>query len=272
MHRETIKTMTSSLYLNANTTVDNHLYHSIKQNQQQLKAMNGYEIDHLRNLNRPLLPRRISSKNSNERAKSVDYSRNLLYETMPMASSSTYINTLNNSIKTTTNRYHNGTYSSTIYLDELHNEQNENELNLLNSRFGNYLDQIKDLANINKNLRRQVDNAYRKYMGYAEEKQIEFNDKQNQMKKYQNPFEIQLNKLRKQINDEVRAQTLVQIHLQRANYDIKFYQDNIQLLKVSDQKYLIKIRNMQQQLEVNLQELEQLKRQYENREQDLRVT
>jgi len=135
------------------------------------------------------------------------------------------------------------------------------------------LDKIKHLANINANLRRQVDDAYRKYMGHTDEQQIQLNNTNNKnlIKKYQHPFESQLNNLRKQINDEVRAQTLIQIRLQRADYDIKFYQKNIKLLTTHDHKQSEQIRLMRHQLEANLNELEQLKQQYERREQDLQV-
>ncbi|CAF3330249.1 unnamed protein product [Rotaria sp. Silwood2] len=280
-----LHTMTSSC-LNQSAGFDNQPFHSTKQNQQQTKATAYYETDHSSVPCRPLSPPISSLNNNHERAKSADHSQMSLNEKTPMApsSSSTYTSTLNNPAKTTlrSSRLVNarsnstvGTHSNTIHIDELHQTQQEcekHELDILNKRFGNYLDKIKHLANINANLRQQVDNAYRKYMGHNEEQEIEIkNDNKIIIKKYQHPYEIQLNNLRKQINNEVRSQTLVQIRLQRADYDIQFYQNNIKLLTLHEQKQSEQIRTMKQQLEVNLQELEQLKRQFENREQDLQM-
>ena len=155
--------------------------------------------------------------------------------------------------------------SSTLYLDQLCKTQKEgekHELNALNNRFGNYLEKIKYLANVNANLRRQVDEAYRKYIGHTDAESA---------KTSQHPSEAQLNQLRQQINAEVRAQTLIQVRLQRANYDIKFYQDNLKLLAAHDKKQSDQTRLMRHHLEGNIHELEQLRRQYESREQDLQV-
>ncbi|CAF1480801.1 unnamed protein product [Rotaria sp. Silwood1] len=280
-----LHTMTSSC-LNQSVGFDNEPFNSSKQNQQQTKATAYYETDHSSVPCRSLSPPISSLNNNHERAKSADHSQMSLNATMPMApsSSSTYTDPLNNSAKTTSrmsrsvNARNNSTvdnHSNTIYIDKLHETQQEcekQELNLLNKRFGNYLDKIKHLANINANLRRQVDNAYRKYMGQYEEQDIEIkNDNKIIIKKYQHPYEIQLNNLRKNINNEVHAQTLVQIRLQRADYDIKFYLNNIKLLTLHEQKQAEQIRKIRQQLEINLQELEQLKQQCENREQDLQM-
>ncbi|CAF1164782.1 unnamed protein product [Rotaria sordida] len=284
-----LQTMTSS-YLNQNVNFDNEPFHSTKQNQQQTKPTTVYyETDHSSISCRPLSPSLSSLNNNHERAKSADHHSQMSFnETMPMApsSSSTYTGTLNNLAKTTSrlSRTNNarsnsstiGTRSSTIHIDELHETQQEcekHELNILNKRFENYLNKIKHLVNINTNLRRQVDDAYRKYMGQCEEQEIEIktNNQKKIIKKYQHPYEIPLNNLRKQINNEVRAQTLVQIRLQRADYDIKFYQNNIKLLTLHEQKQSEQFRTIRQQLEINLKELEQLKRQYENREQDLQM-
>jgi hypothetical protein len=268
--QEDLQTMTSS-YSFKSTGFDNQSFHSNRQNHHQAKATSYYETDY----SRPPSPSIISiNNNNNERAKSADHSRTSLNEAIPMASSSlsTYISNFNN--PTTTSRSSRTTRSSTGYIDELRTAQEEGEkreLNILNDRFGNYLDKIKHLANINANLRRQVDDAYRKYIGHTDEQQIELNNNKNLIKKYQHPSEIKLNNLRKQINDEVRAQTLIQIRLQRADYDIKFYQKNIKLLTTHDHKQSEQIHLMRHQLEVNLNELEQLKQQYERREQDLQV-
>ena len=273
--REDLQTRTNS-YLYQSTGFDNQLFHSTRQNQQQTKRNNYYETDHSSTTRRPLSPRTISpNNNNNERAKSADHSRTILNETTPIASSSSPESFNNPTITTsrssrTTNKRNNSTRSSTVFIDELRLTQEEGEkreLNTLNNRFINYLNKIKHLANINANLRRQVDEAYRKYIGHTDEQQIEINNE----KKYQHPSEIQLNNLRKQINNEVRVQTLLQIRLQRADYDIKFYQNNIKLLSKYDYKQSEQVCTMKQQLEINLHELEQLKRQYEQREQDLQV-
>ncbi|UJR09001.1 hypothetical protein I4U23_013251 [Adineta vaga] len=190
----------------------------------------------------------------------------LLTDTMPVAPSTSSTCKTSTNITSRSSRIR----SSTIYIDEIHTTQKEGEkreLDTLNDRFGNYLDKIKQLANINTNLRQQVDQAYRKYIGHTEEEQ-ECNRK-NSVKKYQHPCEIQLNRLRKQINEEVRAQTVLQIRIQRADFDSKFYQNNIKLLTTHDQKQSEQIRQMRQQLDVNIQELEHLKRQYERQEKDL---
>ena len=133
----------------------------------------------------------------------------------------------------------------------------------MNDRFGSYLEKIKSLAHINASLRRQVDDAYRKYIGHTDglTEQI-----------YQHPSERQLSQLRQQINEEVRAQTLIQIRLQRADYDVKFYRTNLHHLSTHDRQQSEQIRTMRQQLDVNLHELEQLREEYQRREQDLQVT
>jgi hypothetical protein len=284
--REDLQTMTSS-YSYQSTGFDTQSFHATRQDKQKTKATIYYGTDHSSAPRRPPSPPTISPTNNNERAKSADHSRTSLNETMPVApsTSSTYVSTLNSPTTTAsrvsraTNVRSNGTAgirSSIAHIDELRTAQQEtekHELNTLNSRFGNYLDKIKHLANINANLRRQVDDAYRKYIGQTDEHYIDINNTTKHLfKTYQNPSEIQLYQLRKQITDEVRAQTVIQIRLQRADYDIKFYQNNIKLLNSHDQKQSEQVRTMRQQLEVNLHELEQLKQQYQGREQDLQVT
>lgn len=129
------------------------------------------------------------------------------------------------------------------------------ELNLLNNRFGNYLEKIKHLATINAHLRRQVDDVYRKYID----------------EKSPHASQLQLNYLRDQINEEVRAQTTIQIRLQRAEYDIKFYQNNMKLFATVDQQQSQQIQQMRQQFQFSVHEFEQLKEQYQHRERDLQV-
>ena len=142
---------------------------------------------------------------------------------------------------------------------KIQHEGEKQELNTLNERFGNYLSKIKSLVHINAQLRRQVDEAYRKYIGHAEG--IE-----------QHPSEGQLAQLRQQINEGVRAQTSIQIRWQRAEYDVKFYRKNLKLFAVHEQQRSEQLRTIQQQLDGNLQELEQLQQEYQRREHDLQVT
>lgn len=276
--REDLQTMNRS-YSNESTGFDNPMYHATRQNHRHpTKATTYYEADHS-----PTSPPPAIYTN-NERAKSVDYSRISLNEARPMAPSSSSTYTSNFTSPTTASRSSRATNarpirtadtrSSVVYIDEIRSAEEEGEkqeLNILNSRFGNYLDKIKQLATVNTNLRRQVDDAYRKYMGHIDGQLIENNNNNNKTKIYQHPSEIKLNNLRKQINDEVRAQTLIQIRLQRADYDIKFYQKNIKILASHEQKQTEQIRIMRQQLEVNILELDQLKRQYDRRGQDLQV-
>ncbi|CAF0879005.1 unnamed protein product [Adineta steineri] len=261
----------------------NSLHQISKQNDQQIKATIYYERDRSSTPLRPPSPMTIPINNNNERTKSVDHLRTLVNETVPKtstpSSTSTSTSTINTShVPQTTNRTM-GIRSSTAYINELHKpakEGEKRELNTLNNRFENYLDKIKNLVNANTNLRRQVNDVYRKYIGHTQdeeaEQQTEINDnKQQSIKKYQHPSEIQLNSLRKKINEEVHAQSLLQIRLQRADFDINFYQNNMKLLTSHDQKHSEQIRHMRQQLEINLQELEHLKRQYERQEQDLQT-
>jgi hypothetical protein len=270
----------ASPYLYQSTGFDDQSFHSNRQTQ----ATSYYEKEQSAPSRRPISPPTLFTNNNSVRAKSADHSRAILNGTTTKASPSspTYTDTFNNTITSrlsrATNARSNGTIASTssskIYIDELHTAQQEgekHELNTLNARFGNYLDKIKHLANINANLRRQVDDAYRKYMGHTEDQQIDGNDQTKIIKRYQHPSESQLNSLRKQINDEVRVHTLIHIRLQRADYDIKFYQNNIKLLLKHDQNQSDQVRIVRQQLEANIHELEQLKHQYERREQDLQV-
>ncbi|CAF1233802.1 unnamed protein product [Adineta ricciae] len=227
---------------------------------QQIKAALYYETDHSLTSCRPSSPPAILRHDSDEQTKSIEHFSPVLTDTMPTAtkiqsSASTHITSC-------------PSRSSTIYIDEMHTAQQEvekRELNTLNGRFGNYLDKIKHLVNVNANLRRQVDQAYRKYIGHTEEEREDAHSN----RKYLHPCESQLLHLRKQINEEVRAQTLLQIRLQRADFDIEFYQHNIKVLTSHDQKQSEQVQYLRQQLNVNLQDLEHLKRQYERQEQDL---
>ncbi|CAF3376048.1 unnamed protein product [Rotaria socialis] len=291
MHRGVIKNSWQDLHAMTSARPNNKSFGFDKQSkqthhQQQTKATFYYETDHSSAPCRPLSSSISSINNQHERAKSADHSQMPLNETTPPATSSSciYVSTLNNPAKTTSrssrmvNSRSNGaigTHASTIYIEELRKTQQEcekSELNTLNTRFGNYLEKIKCLASANADLRRQVDDAYKKYMGLDEEQQqIETNGKNQTIKKYQHPHEIQLNNLRKQINNEARAQTLIQIRLQRADYDMKFYQTNIKLLGVHEQQQTEQLRTMRQQVEGTSQELKQIQGQYQNREHDLQM-
>ncbi|CAF1007482.1 unnamed protein product [Rotaria magnacalcarata] len=288
MHRGVIKNSWQDLHAMTTPYSNNKSVGFDKQSKQthhqkQTKATFYYETDHSSAPCRPLSPSINSINNHHERAKSADHSQMPLNETTPPATSSIYVSTLNNPAKTTSrssrmvNARSNGaigTHSSTVYIEELRKTQQEcekYELNTLNTRFENYLEKIKYLASANANLRRQVDDAYRKYMGFDEEQQIETNGKNQTIKKYQHPHDVQLNNLRKQINNEARAQTLVQIRLQRADYDTKFYQTNIKLLGIHEQQQTEQLRTMRQQAQGTLQELKQIQEQYQNREHDLQM-
>ncbi|CAF0821875.1 unnamed protein product [Didymodactylos carnosus] len=165
------------------------------------------------------------------------------------------------------------------------------ELIILNSRFEDYLNKTKRLVHLNTNLRRQVDDAYRRYMGRTTdfdeevEKDINYNEdnrenrarkrspnegeKAIQQKNFNHPQDKQLINLRNKITDEVRHQTSVQIRVQRADHDIKFYKNEIKCLNNCDLTENNKLNQMKQELEHNVYELEQLKKQYDKREDDL---
>lgn len=238
----------------------------------ETKAAIYYETDRALQPGRPSSPLAMRTTDDDERVAHVDHS-----PAMPVAPSST-VTSMPSSLVTGTSRASrasngsDGTRSSSAYIDELQATQHEGEkreLSTLNHRFGNYLDKIKSLASVNAQLRRQVDRAYRKYIGHTEEEAP--SDARSSNKQYQHPCELQLNALRRQINEEVRTQTLLQIRSQRAEFDIKFYQTNIKSLTAHDHKQAEQIRMMRHQLEASVQELEQLKRRYERQGQDLNV-
>jgi hypothetical protein len=139
------------------------------------------------------------------------------------------------------------TRSSTLYVNGLFRiEEEERGLNTLNNRFAIYLNKIKTLGDININLRRQIDDIYQKYMGYSSE--IEFNN------------------LRRQLNDELGKSLSLQICLQHADYDKKYYKNKLKIFSTADQDQIIK-----QQFDASLYELNLLKEQYQKKEQNLQV-
>jgi hypothetical protein len=142
------------------------------------------------------------------------------------------------------------TRASSIYTDQIRRIQEEEErgLNTLNICFADYLNKIKNLGDININLRRQIE----------EEKQID--------NKTSNSFEIEYNYLRQQLMNESQILISCQIRLQRANYDKKYYKNKVKLFSATDQ-----IQIMKQQFDANLYELNLLKEQYEKQEKSLQV-
>jgi hypothetical protein len=166
------------------------------------------------------------------RAKSADYPR----RTPPVVSSSS-----------------SKTRSTMIYEDELYRIKNEDEkrgLTKLNNRFANYLNKIKNLADINIKLRHEIDDIHKEYMKYNEGEKLE----------------IQCNDVRRQLNNELQKLISSQIRLQRADHDKKFYKNKLKLFSTSEQSHSIK-----QQLDANLYELNCLKEQYEKQNKDLQV-
>ena len=180
-----------------------------------------------------------------ERAKSADPSRKTMNETLQTDSVASRVSRL-----------------STNFIDELRSNEHDNEkrqLNTLNERFENYLNKIKNLATLNEKLRRQVDAAYREYIGRGEANAV-------------HPSESQLNALRQQINEHVRAQNLIQIRLQRAEYDTKFYQTNVKLLLAHDQKHNELVPTLKKKCDATRLELAEIKQKFEEREKDLQVS
>jgi hypothetical protein len=158
--------------------------------------------------------------------------------------------------------------SSSIYsFYQIKEGSEKRELDALNNRFKDYLDRIKILANINTELRRQVDNVYQKSTKHINEEE-EIN-KENVIHLYRHSSEIEFNSLRKQINNQVREQISTQIRSHRAEYDRKFYGNSIKLWLTYDQKDQIQI--IKHQFEASLHELDLLKTIYEKQKQDLQV-
>lgn len=148
---------------------------------------------------------------------------------------------------------------SRTYQITLEHEGEKRELDLLNTRFGNYLKKIKHLVSKNSELRRQIDDVYHQYFQHTD----------NQL---QQTTIVKLNQLRQQLDTEVRTQASVQIRLQRANYDIQLFRNHLKSYSVYEQKQSEQIQSMKQQLQTNLNEFEQLKQQYQQREEDLQVS
>ena len=132
--------------------------------------------------------------------------------------------------------------SNTILVKEFQQiEKDGHELNTLNHRFATYLNKIIKLGEININLRRQIDDFYQNYRNSPEP-------------------------IVRQLNSEFQNLISLQIRTQHADYDRKYYQNQLKSLSTSDQ-----LRAIQQQLNTYLYELNLLKNQYENQVKDLQV-
>ncbi|CAF0801082.1 unnamed protein product [Adineta steineri] len=130
------------------------------------------------------------------------------------------------------------------------NADNEkNGLTILNNRFENYLNQIKNLADKNIDLRHQIDAIYQTHMEHNE------NDKSP---------EIETRNLRQKLNNELRQFLSCKIRLQRADHDKKYYRNKLQYFSTSEQEQLIK-----QKLNGDIYELDFLKEQYGKKQNDL---
>lgn len=136
------------------------------------------------------------------------------------------------------------------------NDDERNVLNDLNARFDTYLGRIKELATLNKDLRSQIDQTCRTFVGEKDSSAL--------MGKFR--------QLCQQINQQVRDQTLVEIRCQRAAYDRKAYGTYIKRLLMDDQDQKDRVQMFEQQLEAKVYELEQWQKQHKHREQDLQVT
>ena len=112
------------------------------------------------------------------------------------------------------------------------------ELSALNQRFSVYLQKIRSLAQINAELHREVEKAFRNFVG------------QNQSDKY-----LLLTQLREKITDEVRAQTSIHIRCQRAEYEREFFVNALKTLPAEQKNEL---KQMDDQLKVRRDELERL--------------
>jgi hypothetical protein len=201
-----------------------------------------------------------TNQENNERRTNVDHPYSIVDQSQPMKSS----------MSTSTLHV---ARSSRIYIDQLRTKEYEDErreLTTLNDRFDTYIERIKSLVNINGNLRRQVNQAYRKCIADMNEQSIDTNISNN-VRVDQHPLETPLNQLRQHINDNVQMQTLIDIRLQRADYDINFYRLQLTQLNDHERKQNERIRTMQQQLQSNLHELEQLKQQHHRYEDELQV-
>ncbi|CAF0993442.1 unnamed protein product [Adineta ricciae] len=127
-------------------------------------------------------------------------------------------------------------------------EDEQEGLNVLNNRFASYLEKIKELADLNIILRTQIDNFHQTY------------------KPTQLSFQTELQKLRRQLNQELRQYLASQLRLERAEYDRKYYRNKLQLFSSTQQ-----LQTLQQKLEADQFELGFLKEHYEKQQQDIQL-
>lgn len=130
-------------------------------------------------------------------------------------------------------------------------------LALLNNHFENHLNKIKNLADLNINLRQQIAHVAQTYMVYSK-------DENNENSSY--VLGIKSNNIRQQLNKESRQLIAINTRLQRANYDKKYYKDQVNLFSYSNQYQLLK-----QQFDSTTEELNLLKEQYKKQEEYLQV-
>lgn len=127
----------------------------------------------------------------------------------------------------------------------------DEELSSLNQRFSQYLDKIKTLAQINANLHRQVEEAYRKYTGQS------YGESQ-----------LELNRLRDEITAAVRGQTTIQLRSQRAEYDRQFYLNALKSFPPDQSK---QIQAMEEQLKGKRNLVERLHQEYQKKEENVQL-
>lgn len=132
------------------------------------------------------------------------------------------------------------TRSSLIDIDE-----EEYELNTLNTRFANYLEKIKDLGAIHLDLRRQIDEI-------------------RSTQTINSTIEQKFFQFRRQLNLESSKLNLFQIRFQHAEHEKKFYKNQIHQLTNLNETFAL-----QQQLNAYADELNVLVQHYANQQHDL---
>ncbi|CAF4116094.1 unnamed protein product, partial [Rotaria magnacalcarata] len=143
------------------------------------------------------------------------------------------------------------TATTTMRLSTIHEDEDDKVgLAKLNNDFENYLNKVKSLANINIDLRQKIVNVLQ---GNVEEEKS-------------NSLEIKFNNLRQELNDELQRLISINVRLQRADYDKKYYYHKIRAFSNSNQLQI-----MTQQLDSSLYELNLLKEQYTKQQENLQT-
>ena len=158
------------------------------------------------------------------------------------------------------------TRSYSFQLDEFCRRSSDRErstLNGLNTRFVDYLYRIRSLVNANAHLRQQIDQIYQQHLGRVSITPDELRDRY--------PIRTEFLDVCKQLNGEVSAQMAIKIRTQRAEYDRKFYANNIKSLLVNDQNQNDEILSLKHQLDAKVYECDQVKKQCERQEENLQV-